>query len=30
MIPTTDPGKMIREGETLVAYLEKETGTRVR
>lgn len=29
MIPTTDPGKMIREGEPLIAYLEKETGTKV-
>jgi phosphonate transport system substrate-binding protein len=29
MIPTTDPGKMIREGEALVAYLERETGTKV-
>src|SRR5499433_3977976 len=29
MIPTTDPGKMIREGEPLVAYLEKQTGAKV-
>src|SRR5262245_14772170 len=29
MIPTTDPGKMIRESEPLVAYLEKETGAKV-
>src|SRR5262245_24440596 len=29
MIPTTDPGKMIREGEPLVAYLEKHTGAKV-
>ena len=29
MIPTTDPGKMIRESEPLIAYLEKETGTKV-
>ena len=29
MIPTTDPGKMIREGEPLIAYLKKETGATV-
>ncbi len=29
MIPTTDPGKMIREGEPLIAYLQKETGAKV-
>lgn len=29
MIPTTDPGKMIREGDALIAYLEKETGMKV-
>ena len=29
MIPTTDPGKMIRESDPLVAYLEKETGAKV-
>jgi phosphonate transport system substrate-binding protein len=29
MIPTTDPGKMVRESEPLVAYLEKETGAKV-
>ena len=29
MIPTTDPGKMIRDGQSLTSYLEKETGTKV-
>jgi phosphonate transport system substrate-binding protein len=29
MIPTTDPGKMARESEPLVAYLEKATGAKV-
>jgi len=29
MIPTTDPGKMIRESEPLINYLEKETGIKV-
>jgi phosphonate transport system substrate-binding protein len=29
MIPTTDPGKFMRESQPLVAYLEKETGSRV-
>jgi phosphonate transport system substrate-binding protein len=29
MIPTTDPGKMARESEPLVAYLEKQTGAKV-
>jgi phosphonate transport system substrate-binding protein len=29
MIPTTDPGKMARESEPLVAYLEKATGSKV-
>jgi len=29
MIPTTDPGKMIRESEPLVAYLGRETGAKV-
>lgn len=30
MIPTTDPGKMARESEPLVAYLEKKTGAKVK
>ncbi len=30
MIPTNDPGKMLRDSEPLVSYLEKETGTRVQ
>jgi len=30
MIPTNDPGKMIRDSQTLVDYLEKETGARVQ
>lgn len=29
MIPTTDPGKMARESEPLVAYLQKATGAKV-
>src|SRR5437868_7784916 len=29
MIPTTDPGKMARESQPLVAYLEKATGAKV-
>jgi phosphonate transport system substrate-binding protein len=29
MIPTTDPGKMSRESQPLVAYLEKATGAKV-
>lgn len=29
MIPTTDPGKMARESEPLVAYLEKAMGAKV-
>ena len=29
MIPTTDPGKIVRESRPLVAYLEKETGAQV-
>ena len=29
MIPTTDPGKIVRESQPLVNYLEKETGARV-
>jgi phosphonate transport system substrate-binding protein len=29
MIPTTDPGKMIRDAGPLVAYLEKETGAKI-
>jgi phosphonate transport system substrate-binding protein len=29
MIPTTDPGKMARESEPLVVYLEKATGAEV-
>jgi phosphonate transport system substrate-binding protein len=29
MIPTTDPGKMIRDGDPLIKYLEKETGAKV-
>jgi phosphonate transport system substrate-binding protein len=29
MIPTTDPGKLARESEPLVAYLEKKTGAKV-
>lgn len=30
MIPTNDPGKMLRDSEPLVAYLEKETGAKVQ
>lgn len=30
MIPTNDPGKMLRDSDPLVAYLEKETGAKVR
>jgi phosphonate transport system substrate-binding protein len=29
MIPTTDPGKMVRDSQPLVAYLERATGARV-
>jgi phosphonate transport system substrate-binding protein len=29
MIPTTDPGKMARESQPLIAYLEKATGAKV-
>lgn len=29
MIPNTDPGKIVRESQALVAYLEKETGAKV-
>jgi phosphonate transport system substrate-binding protein len=29
MIPTTDPGKVIRESQPLVSYLEKETGAKI-
>ena len=29
MIPTTDPGRVTRESQPLVAYLEKEVGARI-
>lgn len=29
MIPTTDPGKVLRESQPLVAYLERETGAKI-
>lgn len=29
MIPTTDPGKIVRESQPLVAYLQKETGAKI-
>ncbi len=29
MIPSTDPGKILRESQPLVEYLEKELGTRI-
>jgi len=29
MIPSTDPGKILREGQPLVNYLQKETGAKV-
>lgn len=29
MIPTTDPGKIVRESQPLVKYLEKETGSPI-
>ena len=29
MIPTTDPGKVVRESQPLIAYLEKETGAKI-
>jgi phosphonate transport system substrate-binding protein len=29
MIPTTDPGKVIRESQPLVAYLEREVGAKI-
>ena len=29
MIPTTDPGKMLRDAQPLVNYLEKKTGAKV-
>ena len=30
MIPTNDPGRMLRDSEPLVAYLEKETGAKIQ
>ena len=30
MIPSTDPGKIVRESQPLVNYVEKETGSRVK
>lgn len=30
MIPTNDPGKMLRDSDPLVSYLEKETGAKVQ
>jgi len=30
MIPTNDPGKMLRDSDPLVSYLEKKTGAKVR
>src|ERR1043165_4545200 len=30
MVPTTDPGKVIRESQPLVSYLEKETGAKIQ
>jgi phosphonate transport system substrate-binding protein len=29
MIPSTDPGKIIRDSQPLVAYLDKETGSQI-
>ncbi|MGA2353303.1 MAG: putative selenate ABC transporter substrate-binding protein [Terriglobales bacterium] len=29
MIPSTDPGKVVRDSQPLVKYLEKETGSRI-
>lgn len=29
MIPTTDPGKMLRESQPLVDYLQRETGAKI-
>jgi phosphonate transport system substrate-binding protein len=29
MIPSTDPGKIVRDNQPLVKYLEKETGARI-
>jgi phosphonate transport system substrate-binding protein len=29
MIPTTDPGKVLRESQALIAYLERETGLKI-
>lgn len=29
MIPTTDPGKMVRNSQPLIAYLEREIGARI-
>ena len=29
MIPNTDPGKIVRESQPLIAYLEQETGAKV-
>src|SRR5271165_4874739 len=29
MIPSTDPGKIVRDNQPLVQYLEKETGSRI-
>lgn len=29
MIPTTDPGKIVRESQPFISYLEKETGAKV-
>jgi phosphonate transport system substrate-binding protein len=29
MIPSTDPGKIVRDSQPLVKYLEKETGARI-
>jgi phosphonate transport system substrate-binding protein len=29
MIPTTDPGKVIRESQPLVEYLQRETGSKI-
>jgi phosphonate transport system substrate-binding protein len=29
MIPATDPGKMVRDSQPLIAYLERETGAKI-
>ena len=29
MIPTTDPGKVVRESQSLIAYLETQTGAKI-